>query len=330
MRRPTTVRPGLAAALALALGALAACSGGTTPPAPTTTAGPTVAASAAPSATPSAATAADRAALAAITVSGAAGAKPTVTLPSTPFSVTAGVARTVSQGTGEAVAQGNLVTLHILELSGVTGGELSSTWADGAPLVTLADPGSLFGQLYQELVTARVGARLVVAAPQGDSTLPMTIVDVVDVVAARPVPARASGAPVAPVVGLPTVTLDGTGKPALTAATGPAPTGLVAQPLVQGTGPKVASGQTVVVNYTGWLWDGTKFDSSWDRGAPYAVQKIGQAQVIDGWNQGLVGQTVGSQVLLVVPPNLGYGATAQGSIPASSTLVFVVDILAAG
>ena len=66
-----------------------------------------------------------------------------------------------------------------------------------------------------------------------------------------------------------------------------------------------------------------------DRGATFPVQNIGQAQVIDGWNQGLVGQTVGSQVLLVVPPSLGYGANAQGSIPANSTLVFVVDILAA-
>ncbi len=112
-------------------------------------------------------------------------------------------------------------------------------------------------------------------------------------------------------------------------ATGTAPTSLVVQPLIQGTGAKVASGQTVVVNYSVWLWDGTKFDSSWDRGATFPVQNIGQAQVIDGWNQGLVGQTVGSQVLLVVPPSLGYGATAQGSIPANSTLVFVVDILAA-
>ena len=60
------------------------------------------------------------------------------------------------------------------------------------------------------------------------------------------------------------------------------------------------------------------------------MQNIGAAQVIDGWNQGLVGQTVGSQILLVVPPSLGYGTTAQGSIPANSTLVFVIDILAAG
>ena len=334
MRRPTTVRGGLAAAvLALGLAGLTACSGGGTPPQPTGTTAPTGVTTPAPSAAPTpaatVASAADHAALAAVTVSGAAGAKPTVTLPATPFAVGAAVARTVTEGNGAAVARGNLVTLQIVEVSGLTGGELGSTWSGGAPLVTVADPGSLFGELYDQLVTAHVGARLMVAAPQSSSGLTMTVVDVVDVLAAQPVPARASGTAVTPPAGLPTVTLDANGAPSLTAATAAAPTTLVAQPLIKGTGPAVTKGQTVVVNYTGWLWNGTKFDSSWDRGTTFPVQNIGAAQVITGWNQGLVGQTVGSQVLLVVPPSLGYGTTAQGSIPANSTLVFVVDILAA-
>ena len=90
------------------------------------------------------------------------------------------------------------------------------------------------------------------------------------------------------------------------------------------------AGQTVVVKYTGWLWDGTQFDSSWDADRVYPVANVGQAQVIAGWNQGLVGLTVGSQALLVIPPDLGYGSTASGPIPADSTLVFVVDVLAVG
>jgi peptidylprolyl isomerase len=325
-----------AAVLLLGLGGLTACTGGSTAPTPTSTAAATTArtgSGATPtpgSTTPAVATAADKAAFAAIRVTGGPSAKPTLALPSTPFTLTGALATTLTPGTGDAVARGNLVTLQILEVSGFTGGELSSTWADGAPLVTVADPGSLFAQLYQQLLTARVGARLMVAAPQSASGLSMTVIDVVDVVATTPVPARATGTAVAPVTGLPTVTLDAGGRPSLAATGGTAPTSLVVQPLIQGTGPAVAKGQTVVVNYTGWLWDGTKFDSSWDRGVAYPVQKIGQAQVIDGWNQGLVGQKVGSQVLLVVPPALGYGSSAQGSIPAGSTLVFVVDILAAG
>ena len=68
------------------------------------------------------------------------------------------------------------------------------------------------------------------------------------------------------------------------------------------------------------------FDSSWSRGAP-ATFSIGTGGVIPGWDKGLVGKKVGSRVLLVVPPADGYGAQAQGKIPANSTLVFVVDIL---
>ena len=87
------------------------------------------------------------------------------------------------------------------------------------------------------------------------------------------------------------------------------------------------------MHYSGWLWDDNSkyFDSSWqkDRG-PFAVDPVGEAQVIDGWNEGLVGAKVGSQVVLVIPPDKGYGE--QGSppnIPANATLVFVIDVLSA-
>jgi peptidylprolyl isomerase len=83
------------------------------------------------------------------------------------------------------------------------------------------------------------------------------------------------------------------------------------------------------VHYTGVIWDsGKTFDSSWDRGAPVDFA-IGQGQVIAGWDAGLVGQTVGSQVLLVIPPDQGYGERGQpdAGISGTDTLVFVVDIL---
>ena len=116
------------------------------------------------------------------------------------------------------------------------------------------------------------------------------------------------------------------GEPSLTPVSGAAPTTLVVQPLIKGTGAAVQTGQTVTVQYTGWLWDGTQFDSSWSTGSP-ATFTLDTSSVISGWVDGLTGQTVGSQVLLVIPPDKGYGANAQGSIPANSTLVFVVDIL---
>ncbi len=141
---------------------------------------------------------------------------------------------------------------------------------------------------------------------------------------------RATGTAVTPPAGLPTVALDGTGKPTITIPAGvAAPSSLVIQPLVVGTGPVVEAGQTVVVHYTGIIYgSGKQFDSSWDRGQP-ADFVIGQGQVIPGWDKGIVGQTVGSQLLLVIPPADGYGTSGQSSagISGTDTLVFVVDIL---
>ena len=86
---------------------------------------------------------------------------------------------------------------------------------------------------------------------------------------------------------------------------------------------------TAVVKYTGWTTDGKQFDSSWDKNTTFDADVSSSGQIIQGWKDGLIGQTVGSQVLLVIPPDKGYGNKASGSIPANSTLVFVVDILAA-
>ena len=159
-----------------------------------------------------------------------------------------------------------------------------------------------------------------------------TLLFVLDVTGATTPLTRATGAAVAPVAGLPTVVLDGTGAPTITIPAGEtAPSTLVVQPLIVGTGPVVQTGQTVTTNYTGVIWaTGKVFDSSWTRGSTIDFP-IGTGNVIPGWDKGLVGQTVGSQVLLVVPPAEGYGASGSSSagISGTDTLVFVVDILAA-
>jgi peptidylprolyl isomerase len=126
------------------------------------------------------------------------------------------------------------------------------------------------------------------------------------------------------------VTLAADGKPTIGIPAGvAASSSLVVQPLVVGTGPVVEAGQSVVVHYTGIVYGtGEQFDSSWDRGQP-AEFVIGQGQVIAGWDKGIVGQTVGSQLLLVIPPVDGYGTTGNSGagISGTDTLVFVVDIL---
>jgi FKBP-type peptidyl-prolyl cis-trans isomerase len=92
-----------------------------------------------------------------------------------------------------------------------------------------------------------------------------------------------------------------------------------------GSGPAVKMGDTVVVHYTGTLLDGTKFDSSKDRGQPFTTRIPGQ--VIQGWNRGIPGMKVGGKRKLTIPPSLGYGPQGQGKIPPNSTLVFDIELL---
>jgi peptidylprolyl isomerase len=105
------------------------------------------------------------------------------------------------------------------------------------------------------------------------------------------------------------------------------PSGLKYTDLVVGNGPSPRQGQTAVVHYTGTLTDGTKFDSSVDRGQPYEFP-LGRGRVIRGWDEGVATMKVGGKRRLVVPPALGYGERGQPpKIPANATLVFDIELL---
>jgi FKBP-type peptidyl-prolyl cis-trans isomerase len=108
------------------------------------------------------------------------------------------------------------------------------------------------------------------------------------------------------------------------------PSGLTIEDLVLGEGAAATSGQSVTVHYTGWLVNGSKFDSSKDRNNPF-VFHLGAGQVIRGWDEGLQGMQVGGTRKLTIPPELGYGARgAGGAIPPNATLVFEVELLGIG
>src|SRR5271156_622579 len=109
------------------------------------------------------------------------------------------------------------------------------------------------------------------------------------------------------------------------------PSGLRIIDVTLGTGPVPQAGQTVTVNYTGWLFvngqKGKKFDSSLDRNEPFSFT-IGQGQVIKGWDEGVATMHVGGKRTLIIPPDLGYGASGAGAdIPPGATLIFDVDLL---
>jgi peptidylprolyl isomerase len=121
-------------------------------------------------------------------------------------------------------------------------------------------------------------------------------------------------------------------KPTLSVPNSPAPTKLTTDVLTPGTGPAVASGQSLIVNYLGQTWapkDGKPnvFDNSFDKHQPFAFL-LGKKAVIPGWDQALVGQKAGSRLLLTIPPDLAYGTTKDANQPlAGQTLLFVVDVL---
>ncbi|WP_131746845.1 FKBP-type peptidyl-prolyl cis-trans isomerase [Frankia sp. Cppng1_Ct_nod] len=170
----------------------------------------------------------------------------------------------------------------------------------------------LSAALSAVLIASALAACASSAAPDGTKAAPVHVDDTLA--------ARAGGA--APAV---TGAANLSAKPTVAAGSGAPPTKLVTKDLVVGTGATASSQSTVSVQYVGVLWAGGKeFDSSWDRGQAAVFPLNG---VIPGFQQGIDGMKIGGRREIVIPPDLGYGARAQGPIPGGSTLVFVVDLV---
>jgi peptidylprolyl isomerase len=264
---------------------------------------------------------------------------PTLTFKTKPLKVNATTTKVVTAGKGAKLTSADSVMFNYVLVNGTDGKQIETSFGKNAVPWNLST--KQMKGLSSGLTGQQVGSRLLIAIPPADAfgatgnpdlkfAATDNVVFLIDVVSASTPLKTAIGSAVPPKAGLPTATVDGTKAAQITVPKTAAPTKLIIQPLIKGTGAVVKTGQSIKVNYTGVLWkDGSKFDASGDRGEPVDFP-IGTGQVIPGWDKGLVGQTVGSRVLLVVPPADGYGA--KGSPPkigAKDTLVFVVDILAA-
>jgi peptidylprolyl isomerase len=137
---------------------------------------------------------------------------------------------------------------------------------------------------------------------------------------------EASPTPSASLAQSPSGTQAAGGPPAVSGEPTTTASGLQFIDVKVGDGASPQTGQTVVVHYTGWLANGTKFDSSVDRGQPFSFV-IGTGQVIKGWDEGVATMKVGGKRRLIIPPELGYGANDYGPIPGNAQLIFDVELI---
>lgn len=223
------------------------------------------------------------------------------------------------EGDGEAIGSGDLVEYAMSTFDAATGEQVRSEGYGDAPMLPV--PALSVGQF---LGCATVGSRVTVAVPETDQD--GAAVWVLDVLGSQP--ARATGADQAPVEGMPGVESTDSGAPIISIPGAAPPADTRVAVLKKGDGPAVAPGDSVMVHYTGARWsNGEVFDSSWNNGAPTAMVTT---DLIPGYRQALEGQTVGSQVVVVIPPGSAYGeGTINEEDLTGETLVFVVDILAA-
>ncbi|MCU1406982.1 MAG: peptidylprolyl isomerase [Glaciihabitans sp.] len=288
----------------------------------------------------------------ALDITGAFGEAPEETLTDVPLTVTASERTVISKGDGAVAASGDTLTIDYTIYNGETGAQIETTTYDGEGLAQLT-VGSGLPVLDDTLLCSTEGSRVVgIGTAEGltdeglaafDLTAESSIVVVADVVTVEATPEavvveqefpKATGEAQALPDGFPAIGVsvadDEAGTPTVTIPDGDAPTELQVATLIKGTGDVVGPAADVLVNYQGIVWGSkTVFNDSWASGAPVQFNTGG---VVQGFTAAIEGQTVGSQVLVTVPPAAGYGDAGQPSagISGTDTLVFIIDIVGEG
>jgi peptidylprolyl isomerase len=276
----------------------------------------------------------------AVTVTGAFGTTPVVQIPKLKAANKLTV-KTIIPGTGATVTKTDSMAANFVLYfwDGTSSALKANTFTSNPTMIG----GTMLPGLETALVGQKVGSRILAVIPpaeaygtSGNSQLGITgtttLVFVIDVIKSYAATASAFGTQESSGGGsLPTVSAHQGSAPTVAIPSSTPPSALVTKTLIRGTGPKLVKGQFVIAQYTGYIWRTKKvFDSSWTSGSPFGfVMEASPEQVIPGWDSGLAGQTVGSRVMLVVPPKDAYGSTgaSQAGITGTDTLVFVVDII---
>ncbi len=257
-----------------------------------------------------------------VEVSGEFGASPELTY-STPLDVPESESQVVWAGDGPTVAVGDTVLLDIYAQNALDGSQIKSTFFD-LPEIFEVTPEALGENLYEAVLGQQAGARLLLLDDGGED---FPIVLVLDVLAGR-----AAGEPREAEEGFPTVKLADTGEPRVKipkALRKTSPDELMVRALVRGSGRQVKEGQTVIVQYKAVSWsDGKVIDSTWEELRTPFTTIVGDSGPIPAWDEALIEQSVGSQILMVAPPELAYEGSSQAW--ADDAIVFVIDILYAG
>jgi FKBP-type peptidyl-prolyl cis-trans isomerase len=270
-----------------------------------------------------------------VKVSGKFGAKPKVS--GTKGLKAKTTERTVSiAGKSSVASSGSTVTLNYTVYNGTTGKVINTTGYGKSKQISATLDKTLIPGLRKAVACSTAGSRVVAVIPPADafgsagqSTLGIkakdSIVFVLDVDTVK-LPSKTAVLN-APDSTFPKVTFDAKGIPTIAKPTGTQPTKLKVAYLSKGKGKTVKTGDSVTVNYTGIVWKtGTVFDSSWTRGTPATFIT---SQVVAGFGKALVGQAVGSKVIVIIPPAEGYGAggNSQAGIGGTDDIVFVVQII---
>lgn len=260
-----------------------------------------------------------------------AGKAPSITF-ETPLNVEEAGAKVLREGEGEELAEGDTMLLQAALYKGSDATSIGETYSRGAGQVLKLEEAlkESIPEMYDALVGAKEGAIIAYSSPEtagaaGDES---TSVEVYEVV--RKIPTEIEGEMEDTPKGLPEVTENEEGVPAVAKPEGKAPKKLVSEYLIEGDGEEVAEGDTVIAHYVGVKWsDGETFDSSFENGSPASFPLD---NVIEGWQKGLEGKKEGSRVVLSVPVDQAYGSAEDlgedSEFPAGE-LLFVVDILAA-